>query len=233
MPTTQPLDPGDDAEGQLKPIAAFSTAPQTPEKPASSAAAIAPQTQPPMQSAGERHALSAGAPTAAAGTVSAHTMPTGNAASRRTSLGAPRLSLSRQRNEAPQAAAPTQSHPQATASYTPAQFTAAWTAYIEAHTTHRILVNTMRASIPAHVKDHRYVMTVENDIQVETLHGAMADILAYMHSTLGNDLIEIDVRSNSGEISPATWNEREVVADMARRHPGLSHFIKELDLKFN
>lgn len=77
------------------------------------------------------------------------------------------------------------------------------------------------------------MMTVENDIQVETLHGAMPDILAYMHSTLGNDLIEIDVRSNSGEISPATWNEREVVADMARRHPGLSHFIKELDLKFN
>ena len=227
MPTTQPLDSGDDAEGQLKPIAAFTTAPQTPEKPTSPAPATASRTQPATQITGH-HVSPAIATASTASAASA-----AGAASRRTSLGAPRLSLSRQRNEAPQAAAPAQSHPQATASYTHAQFTAAWTAYIEAHTTHRILVNTMRASLPAHVKDHKYVMTVENDIQVETLHGAMPDILTHMHSSLGNDLIEIDVRSNSGEISPATWNEREVVADMARRHPGLTQFIKELDLKFN
>lgn len=117
--------------------------------------------------------------------------------------------------------------------YTPEQFEKAWDTYIATHRSSHILINTMRACRPVLRDNHTYTMTVESDIQAELIAQHKADILAFLHNTLSNTLIDFNIVTNQGAASPITWNERQVLQDIARRHPAFAQFAHALDLKLS
>jgi hypothetical protein len=149
----------------------------------------------------------------------------------RTSLHAPSLSLNRKHAEA---AAPTHTVAAAAQSarlFTDAELLQAWTHYIDNHAADRLLVNTMRVSLPQRTAvANTFEMVVESEIQVELINEAMPALLADLRASLQNDLLSIHVRANNGASSPMTWNEREVLANMIERHPSIKDFVEELGL---
>ena len=223
MPTTEPLDQGDDAEGQLKPIAQFAQ-PAPPQPPAPPRHAPAPAPQPAQQPA--RQAVT---PTPAAAT---HHIPQPATNARAyKGLGGPTIRL----NSHPQAAQATTTATHAPSlnrqtPFTDADLENAWNAFIAQHPTEHILVNTMRASHPVKT-DHGYRITVENDTQVMTMHENMPRIKQYLGDALSNDTLTFEIASNAGESSPLTWNDREVFKHMADTYPEFADFVKTLSLQ--
>lgn len=73
---------------------------------------------------------------------------------------------------------------------------------------------------------------VESEVQKQLMESFIPLILNHLRSDLHNGAIEITVDAN-GESSPMTWNEREVISDIAKRHPILNDFISDLKLTLN
>jgi uncharacterized protein (UPF0216 family) len=89
----------------------------------------------------------------------------------------------------------------------------------------------MRVSLPQRTAQANTLeMVVESEIQVELINEALPNLLASLRKDLQNDMISIHVRANTGESSPLTWNEREVLADIIKRHPAVKSFVDELGL---
>lgn len=229
MPTTKPLERGDDTGGQLKPIAAF-TSLAAPRSAAGAPASVVAAAQ--AAAAAQRVAAQAAAqpqPAQAAAPSVQHVHAATSA--RRTSLGAPRLSLKGQpANQAPQNTAKATDAPGLDNPFTDSEFMAAWNTYIDQHATHHLLINTMRAAPPKRSSDSTFTMTVESDIQVELMANAMNHLLDFMHNKLNNNTFKLIVQANAGASAPSTWNDREALADMMTRHPALKTLIAELGL---
>ncbi len=114
--------------------------------------------------------------------------------------------------------------------YTEEQLIKLWTAYTDAHPTERILINTMRASLPVKLSDNRYGVEVDDTIQVNTINESKADILAFLHDGLNNDYMDFDISIRKGEASPITWTQREVLQHMVEKHPTLATLINDFSL---
>ena len=227
MPTTLPLDPGDDAEGQLKPIAEFAL-------PAPPRPAVTPRQAP--QPVASTPSTPAATPVAAAPQPVRTTLRQPAAVAQpgvRTSLHAPSLSLNRKHADAAAEvhaeAAHVESHN--ARKFTDDELQKVWSAFIDQHAEDRLLVNTMRVSVPHRTAtDNVFEMVVESEIQVELITEAMPKLLTALRTALRNDFITIQVRANDGESSPLTWNEREVLASMIERHPTVETFVDDLGL---
>lgn len=205
MPTTEPLDPDDDGEGQLKPIVALSTPPDAP------APAAAPSVRAAQPSA-------SAAPAPARG------------ARLRTTLNTPGLSLTRRRDE--DATQPERAGTQRRKTpFGDEAFEAAWQRYINENTTNHLVINTMRAHQAVRFAGtDSFEMVVDSAPQVELMLEAMPHLLEHLRNALANDMITLKVRAAEGVASPMTWNEREVLADITARHPSLREFITALKL---
>jgi flagellar basal body L-ring protein FlgH len=115
--------------------------------------------------------------------------------------------------------------------FTDAELAQAWSTYIDNHGADRLLVNTMRVSLPQRTAvENVFEMVVESEIQVELINEALPHLLSDLRAALQNDLISIHVRANNGASSPITWNEREVLASMIERHPSVKKFVDDLGL---
>lgn len=223
-------------EGRLKPIARPDSptkqpAPQQPQ-------AASPQPQPVASSpaAPPRSAPAAGATAAAHVSQSQPGRRPGPAAAARGHLG-PSLSINPARAAArPADAEPAAAEPAAPATvnksaYTPEALQQAWDEFIDANPHAHILVNTMRACRPVNIEGDRWLMTVENEMQQQTVAHAMPAIMQWVHRRLSNDMVTIDTAINEGESSPATWTERDVLTYMANESPGFKDFVTKLQLK--
>ncbi len=105
-----------------------------------------------------------------------------------------------------------------------------WETYINNHPTAHILVNTMRTARPQRIEGNRFSITVENPGQLDLMTQAIPEILRYIHDSLLNDRITIEIFVNSGESAPYTWNEREVLAHIAETTPVFKKFVEEFKL---
>lgn len=116
--------------------------------------------------------------------------------------------------------------------FTREAFVKAWETFMAAHPREQILVNTMRASVPqaAEGKDHAFVMTVANDMQLDLMGRQMPALLTHLRGSLDNDLITIDVELETGPGSSSTWTEREVYENMRATIPSFSKFIADFEL---
>ncbi|MDE5627042.1 MAG: hypothetical protein K2I58_03695, partial [Candidatus Amulumruptor sp.] len=91
-----------------------------------------------------------------------------------------------------------------------------------AHPKERILINTMRASVPVAADASRcgeLTMTVENEAQSECVAASMPEILAFLRSRLANDTINISVKLNTGQTPFHTWNDRELIVRLREENP--------------
>lgn len=150
-----------------------------------------------------------------------------HAAPERFASRGPRLSS---RPQPQQQQAPTRVR-EANAQYTEKQLQDAWDIFIAINSADHLLINTMRACRPKHRDGDTYTMTVESDIQAALVTENMPRILSHIHGSLDNTHVVINVVTNQGASDPITWNERECLADITRRHPSLADFTAALSLK--
>lgn len=233
MPTNEPLDYGDDAGGPLNTIAQFTTtvtaAPAAAQPAAPYTAAAAHPAQPAQLAAAATHASSpvseSSAPAAAV-----HKTPTGRL---RANIQAPGLRL-RPTHEAKAADTPQTVSPQKPRmeeEFTEQQLEVAWGTFISNHNKEHLLARTMDSAHPRRVHGtFQLEMTVESDIQVDLIEREKPLLLEYLRRVLRNDSITLTAKANQGAPSPQTWNEREVLADMLKRHPGLQDLVKTFKL---
>ncbi len=225
---------------QLKPIAAFKSAP-SPASASGGAASTVPATS--SQAPSTTPATSATATTTAA-----HPHPAATPSAAGSSPAAPQrraatpgtrrsglMSISinpGKATEAARSASPTPSAPsqQRLSPFTNQALQEAWKQYIADHEKERILVNTMGGATPTLDPDGLFTIEVYDPIQIHTLEEARADILQFLRDALSNDTVDFRVQIRQGEDSPATWTSRQVLEHMLQTHPDLPDFVKTFNL---
>lgn len=222
MPTTQPLDPGDDAEGQLKPIADFAKISQPaprPSVPREPSPKPTPQPQPQV-------------PDQVSASQSVHFISTPGGKQHRTTLKIPHLTLSGRVNNPDNNPTPRQkSTPHRSTPFTDKDVINAWNAYAQAHPTEHVLINAMRSINPVRRDDQNiFDVVMVNQIQVDTINACMIEVLTHMRDSLQNDDFNISVSVSDGPPSPDTWNDHEVLKYMLENKPDLAKFISTLSL---
>ncbi len=114
--------------------------------------------------------------------------------------------------------------------YTPEQLKQAWNGFIEAHPTERILINTMKAGVPVNADNGRYAVTVDDTMQIDALNESKTEILNYVRERLRNDTFDFDIAMRTGEASPITWTQREVLTHIVEKNPHVRELIETLSL---
>ncbi|MDE6322256.1 MAG: DNA polymerase III subunit gamma/tau, partial [Muribaculaceae bacterium] len=169
-------------EGQLKPIATTSTpaTPSTPSKPSTSSTPSVSST-PSIPS------------TPSTSQPPQHIQPP-QPAMRRTGVRATRLTLQGAVNPAEPKTQPKVERATRHNEFTHDQLIKAWMVYISAHPEEHILVNTMRVAHPQPTDTPaQYMVTVQNDIQLNTMHRAMPQLIDSLRNALANYSITLTV----------------------------------------
>jgi len=114
-------------------------------------------------------------------------------------------------------------------------FEKVWKAFIDANPTQHIVINTMRACPPMRkdATSTHYTMNVENTLQEDQMKDVMPSLLKHLHDALANDNIAIDFSVKDAKDSPMSWNQREVLAHIIDKHPGVRDLIDTLELKLD
>ncbi len=114
------------------------------------------------------------------------------------------------------------------------QLLAAWERYMAANPKAHLLVNTMRAHMPAPANNpsmpEAYVVTVVNPGQVELLNQEKPRLLQSLRDAVGNDFLDFRIDVDENAAAPTAWSDRDVLNHMVERSPYLAQFIT--DFKF-
>lgn len=119
------------------------------------------------------------------------------------------------------------------AQYSDAQFRAAWQSYIDQHPRQVLLVNAMRPARLERNQDERWTMTVENDLQVQTVDENTPALLEYLRQQLDNDHISLTTRVNQGPAAPSAWSDRELLQHIVETAPATARLISDLKLQLS
>lgn len=229
MPTTEPLELDGDFGGPLDQIAAMHTAaPATPAAPrATASTAMAGTVAHAAQAAAHSTGAAPHAPAFTGAVI--HGL--------RTNLHTPGVSL---RHGIEHPAEEKRSDTTTTATlrnetFSDEAFGKAWNAFIDANPTQHIVINTMRACPPIRkdAASTQFTMNVENTLQEDQMKNVMSSLLKHLHDTLANDNITLDFMVKDAADSPMSWNQREVLAHIVDKHPGLRDLIDTLELKLD
>ncbi|MCI9608459.1 MAG: DNA polymerase III subunit gamma/tau [Muribaculaceae bacterium] len=208
-----PSPKGSDGEGRLKPIdAANSSVEQT------------------------EHTLPAPDATAAPAPAPAVVPPAGGGVGMRgaTSLRTPRVSLRTGLLKDQPAAGAVKEKPKRSKLFSYPEFENAWNSFINAHPKERIIVNTMRTSVPVTTDSIHFTAEVTNEMQRDLMVEKMPQILAWLRDRLENDHIELDVNVvESAEGMRYTLNDRELMAKIVEENPFVGEFMEKLKLKLS
>ncbi|MDE6486573.1 MAG: DNA polymerase III subunit gamma/tau [Muribaculaceae bacterium] len=219
---------GNGGEGQLKALKAQSgdAATATPAAQApTQAPTAAPTTAGPQ--AATAHATAPKRP-ATPPTPAAATPPPAAGAGQRRVLKTPALSL---RDEPPaQSAQAGTQNTHREKPYTAAKVEEAWRSYIQENPSAKLLCALMQTSMPRHIEDDRWMMTLTSTPQLDIMNESMPALLAHMHDRLENDAFSLQLHVDEGEPSPEIWNRSELLAHMAEDSEEFRKFIKEFKL---
>lgn len=116
--------------------------------------------------------------------------------------------------------------------YSLEQLNRAWTDYMNQRPTERILVNTMRACPPQPVdtSPDLFSITVENPAQRDLMADHLPGLLRHIRDSISNDSVSFRIDINEGVSSPATWNEREIIAYLKESSPAVAQFFNKFKL---
>lgn len=115
-------------------------------------------------------------------------------------------------------------------SFTDAQLLDAWNLYIVKHPHEKVIISTMRVSLPKKVNDTLYEIFVENQGQVEFFNAHSTEILSFLRNEIQNDMLAINVNIRQGGPAPKIWSPREIIEDMRQRNPMVETLIQEFGL---
>ena len=88
----------------------------------------------------------------------------------------------------------------------------------------------MRNSLPTKIDDTTYQIEVENNVQVEALGSNMTKLLQFLRDEVGNDMVSLEVKLSSKEVSVMAKTDREIVEDMRNRNSQFAQMIKDFKL---
>ena len=224
-----PQPPPGGGQPQLRNVAPAQTQQPQPQSPA----ATAPQaTAPaPAQTGTQQSPQPRQAPQQPAMTASGHTAYTARP------VAAPpthRIYINNQAAAARQAASE-QAAPATQATHRSTPFTAqqlleAWNSYIKQHPEEKVIINTMRNSLPQRITDDQYQIEVDNDAQVEFMEDSMRNLLTFLRNAVSNDMLAIDVKLRKGGPRPTVLTDREIVENLRKSNPDFNQFIKDFEL---
>lgn len=109
----------------------------------------------------------------------------------------------------------------------------AWETYISTHPKAHILINTMRASRPRLVDKTHFVVTVQNQKQLELMEANSYDILQSIHNALSNDQVTFETTINTGSSPRHTLSDAELLQNMRREFPALESLIEDFKLRLS
>jgi DNA polymerase III, subunit gamma and tau len=230
----QPLSPSrnndGNREGQLKHIAPAATPAAPAQQPINTPATHVSTAPHPAPSSPEPTPVQAIAPASipqvAAPSIPRHTH----------SIQVPKVSLrhgiTREDNKSTASGATTP-HALRTNAFSDEAVSTAWSTYIANHPTAHLLVNTMRASFPKRLGPTTLLITVENDIQLELLQRSTPELLEYLHDSLSNDEVTLEIAINQGAPSRRTLNDTELLATLCNEHPQLKKLIDDFGLRLS
>ena len=146
-------------------------------------------------------------------------------------IGIPRISI-RNGVQAQNNQSPTESRSQNRNEYfSPEALASAWETYIQTHPKAHILINTMRASMPQMTDKTSFVISVQNQKQMELMEYHRPELLSYLRDNLSNDSISYTVYISTSENPRHTLNDSELLKKMADEYPALRNFINEFKLR--
>lgn len=151
-----------------------------------------------------------------------------------TSLRTPRVSLRTGLLKDQPAAGAVKEKPKRSKLFSYPEFENAWNSFINAHPKERIIVNTMRTSVPVTTDSIHFTAEVTNEMQRDLMVEKMPQILAWLRDRLENDHIELDVNVvESAEGMRYTLNDRELMAKIVEENPFVGEFMEKLKLKLS
>lgn len=220
-------------EGQLKPIIAV--ADQTPKSPAPAAVHSPVQAKPTTPTSPVTPAAPVQKPTSAVQAPSVVQTPQRPAAAPRPAvtqaIGIPRISI-RQNANAQAAQEEVVARSQNRNEYfSPEALASAWETYIQTHPTAHILINTMRASMPQLTNPTTFVISVQNQKQLELMEANRQALLSYLRDKLSNDSITFTVYISTSENPRHTLNDSELLKKMIEEYPALRNFVNDFKLR--
>lgn len=220
-------------EGQLKPIIAV--ADQTPKSPAPAAVHSPVQAKPTTPTSPVAPAAPVQKPAPSTPTPSVTPTPQRPAAAPRPAvaqaIGIPRISI-RQNANAQAAQEEVVARSQNRNEYfSPEALASAWETYIQTHPTAHILINTMRASMPQLTNPTTFVISVQNQKQLELMEANRQALLSYLRDKLSNDSITFTVYISTSENPRHTLNDSELLKKMIEEYPALRNLVNDFKLR--
>lgn len=111
--------------------------------------------------------------------------------------------------------------------YDPEVVIKAWNDYAAQHPAEHILANTMIVSKPKRVEGDKFVVGVDDAIQVQAITEAKPQLLKCLRDAASNDNIDLEAVIVQGESSPVTWTQREVLQHMIDKRAELQSIISD------
>lgn len=134
------------------------------------------------------------------------------------------------RQAASEQAAPATQATHRSTPFTAQQLLEAWNSYIKQHPEEKVIINTMRNSLPQRITDDQYQIEVDNDAQVEFMEDSMRNLLTFLRNAVSNDMLAIDVKLRKGGPRPTVLTDREIVENLRKSNPDFNQFIKDFEL---
>jgi len=137
------------------------------------------------------------------------------------------------RQAASEQAAPATQATHRSTPFTAQQLLEAWNSYIKQHPEEKVIINTMRNSLPQRITDDQYQIEVDNDAQVEFMEDSMRNLLTFLRNAVSNDMLAIDVKLRKGGPRPTVLTDREIVENLRKSNPDFNQFIKDFELSMS
>ena len=130
---------------------------------------------------------------------------------------------------APQAAATPQNP------LTPESVRNAWLAFGSSRTSEHILASTLRTCIPTPIEGSRtdFRIMYESPAQADVLEKWLPVLTREIGQSLGNSTLRFIPEQITGEGSPLTWTERQVLDHLLEKHESLRKLVETLHLSLN
>ncbi|MBR1543307.1 MAG: DNA polymerase III subunit gamma/tau [Muribaculaceae bacterium] len=114
--------------------------------------------------------------------------------------------------------------------FTEEQLVAAWNDFIVKNPQDKIIINTMRTSLPMKMDDTTYQVRVESDVQVNFMESQKSKILSFLRTALNNDFLALNVVKVEAAPRAAVMTQHELVKNFAARNQNLQQLISDFKL---